>query len=163
MKEIYDKFNKKYKNNVSKELEEIVELNEIYYSISEILIKYRKEHNLTQAQIAKKLKVNQTMISKIESGKYNSSFKQIYKISRKTTSSSYMFKEILRKMLRRLEDVEYIINVEIIGNNEKEYKYKEFYNNEDSENIISFKKYYIDDNEGEVNNGKYKSKYTING
>ena len=68
-------------------------------------IEYRKESNTTQTELAEKIGVNQTMISKIESGKYNPTFKQIYKISRRLTNSNEMFKNILKEILKNLEEI----------------------------------------------------------
>lgn len=90
---------------VSNEVKEILEINEIFFSISKVIIEYRKENNITQTELAEKIGVNQTMISKIESGKYNPTFKQIYKISRKLTNSNEMFKNILKGILKNLEEI----------------------------------------------------------
>ena len=46
------------------------------------------------------------MISKIESGKYNPSFKEIYRISRRATNSTEIFKTILKEILENLEELE---------------------------------------------------------
>ena len=81
------------------EIDEILEQEEILYIISKNIILYRKEHKLTQKQLAEELNVNQTMISKLESGKYNPTFKQIYKITRNLTKSSEMFKNILQEII----------------------------------------------------------------
>ena len=91
---------------VSNEVKEILEINEIFFSISKVIIEYRKENNITQTELAEKIGVNQTMISKIESGKYNPTFKQIYKISRRLTNSNKMFKNILKEILKNLEEIE---------------------------------------------------------
>lgn len=77
------------------EIDEILEFEEILFSISKAIINYRKENHLTQKEFAEKLKVNQTMISKLESGDYNPTFKTIYNISRKLENSSKMFIDIL--------------------------------------------------------------------
>lgn len=90
---------------VSNEVKEILEINEIFFSISKVIIEYRKESNITQTELAEKIGVNQTMISKIESGKYNPTFKQIYKISRRLTNSNEMFKNILKEILKNLEEI----------------------------------------------------------
>ena len=78
MEKVYiENVNKSENLKVSREVKEIFDLNEIYYSISKMILQYREDYNLTQKELAKKLEVNQTMISKIESGKYNPTFKQI--------------------------------------------------------------------------------------
>ena len=69
------------KNNETQGITEILEQEELLYVISKNIITYRKENNLTQEELAKKINVNQTMISKLESGNYNPTFKQIYKIT----------------------------------------------------------------------------------
>lgn len=153
------------KRKISKEVEEILELNEIFYSISKMIIEYRKEHEITQTELAKMLNVNQTMISKIESGKYNPTVKQIYKISRKLTGYTDMFKDTLREILRNLEDAEYVMSAYIKENNNTgmEYIYSDVYNNlKNNRNIINIKNYY-NNSRGEKANGKYESKYTISG
>ena len=90
---------------MSNEVKEILEINEIFFSISKVIIEYRKENNITQTELAEKIGVNQTMISKIESGKYNPTFKQIYKISRRLTNSNELFKNILKGILKNLEEI----------------------------------------------------------
>ena len=77
------------------EIDGILEFEEVLFTISKAIINYRKENHLTQKELAKKLKVNQTMISKLESGDYNPTFKTIYNISRKLKNSSKMFIDIL--------------------------------------------------------------------
>ena len=148
---------------VSNGVEEILDMNELLFSISKIIIEYREENNITQTELAKEIGVNQTMISKIESGKYNPTFKQVYKISRKLTENNDMFKDILREILRNFEEMEYIKQTYIVEANigeenvNKEY-YKNYINNEKI--IYINKKYY---NRGESINERYESKYTING
>ena len=81
----------------------IIELEEVLFAISEKVINYRKENNLTQKQLADKLKVNQTMISKLERGDYNPTFKQIYNMSRKLTNSSDLFVDILKNIEEKIK------------------------------------------------------------
>lgn len=83
----------------------IIELEEVLFAISEKVIKYRKENNLTQKQLAEKLKVNQTMISKLERGDYNPTFKQIYNMSRKLTNSSDLFVDILKNIEEKIKKI----------------------------------------------------------
>ena len=92
-----------YKNQVDSELSEIIEENEILYSISKIFIEYRKEKKITKKKFAELIGTNQTMVSKIESGKYNPTFKEIYKISRKLTNSTELFIKILKEILLNLK------------------------------------------------------------
>jgi len=44
---------------------------------------YRMENKLSQKDLSKKLKVTQAMVSKLESGQYNPSIHQLWKISKK--------------------------------------------------------------------------------
>jgi predicted transcriptional regulator len=84
------------------EIDGILEFEEVLFTISKAIINYRKENHLTQKELAKKLKVNQTMISKLESGDYNPTFKTIYNISRKLENSSKMFIDILDEIKANL-------------------------------------------------------------
>ena len=115
---LFDPDKEKINSDVS-EIDEILELNEIYYIISKKIIEYRKENNLTQKELAKKINVNQTMISKLESGNYNPTFKQIHKISRKLTNSANMFKMILREIIQSLDNIN---NVEFTTKIENKYE-----------------------------------------
>ncbi|RLC70237.1 MAG: XRE family transcriptional regulator [Chloroflexi bacterium] len=45
------------------------------------LLAYRKQHNLTQEQLAKRLKISQEMVSRIEVGSENLSLKRLAKIA----------------------------------------------------------------------------------
>ena len=73
------------KEDTSK-IDEIIEYQEILLEISKSLKKYREENRLTQKQLAKLLEIDQVMISKLESGNYNPTFKQLHKISRILTN-----------------------------------------------------------------------------
>ena len=59
------------------------ELYDIYYKISTAVFKYRVKHNLSQKKLAEKLGVTQAMVSKLESGNYNYTVEQLWKISQK--------------------------------------------------------------------------------
>lgn len=80
----------------------VLEFEEILLAISEKLINYRNNNNLTQKQLAEKLKVNQSMIAKLEKGDYNPTFKQIYNISLKLTNSSEFFIDILEEIQSKI-------------------------------------------------------------
>ncbi|MDO9534417.1 MAG: helix-turn-helix transcriptional regulator [Bacillota bacterium] len=58
-------------------------LYEIYYQISTAIFKYRLKHNLSQKKLAEKLGVTQAMVSKLESGDYNYTIGQLWKVSQK--------------------------------------------------------------------------------
>lgn len=96
--------NKIIKSDVS-EIDAILEQEEMLYAISECIINYRKNKNLTQKQLAKILKVNQTMISKLESGTYNPTFIKIQDMCRKLTNSSEMFIELLENIKKAIQKV----------------------------------------------------------
>lgn len=141
-------FNKLYNPDKEKittdttKVDEILEQEEILYVISKNLILYRKEHNLTQSKLAEKLKVNQTMISKLESGNYNPTFKQIYKISRTLTKSTEMFKDILQEIINCLNKFD-SIQFSVIANCDKEKDLEKLYiNNENKEKILVFPNIY---------------------
>jgi len=59
------------------------QLYEIYYKISMAIFNYRLKHNLSQTKLAKELGVTQTMVSKLESGDYNYTIEQLWKIANK--------------------------------------------------------------------------------
>ena len=84
-------------------MEEILEYEDILFEISKVIIKYRKENNLTQKALAEILTVNQVMISKLESGNYNPTFKQIHKISRKLTNSANLFTMVLQNIIDNMK------------------------------------------------------------
>lgn len=84
------------------EVDNIIEQNQILLSIAKSIIQYRKENHMTQKQLADKLNVKQEMISKIEGGTYNPTFKQVHKISRKLTNSADLFLDILQDISKNI-------------------------------------------------------------
>lgn len=58
-------------------------LYDIYYQISTAIFKYRLKHDLSQTKLAEKLGVTQAMVSKLESGDYNYTIEQLWKVSQK--------------------------------------------------------------------------------
>jgi transcriptional regulator with XRE-family HTH domain len=58
-------------------------LYDIYYKISTAIFDYRLRHNLSQKKLAEKLGVTQPMITKLESGDYNYTIEQLWKIATK--------------------------------------------------------------------------------
>jgi len=59
------------------------ELDDILYDISMKIFEFRVKNNLTQKQLAEKLGITQSMVSKLESGQYNPTVEQLWKISKK--------------------------------------------------------------------------------
>ena len=58
-------------------------LYDIYYKISIALFDYRQKHKLSQKKLAEKLGVTQPMVAKLESGDYNYTVEQLWKIATK--------------------------------------------------------------------------------
>lgn len=147
--------NKKIKSDVS-EIDAILEQEEMLYAISESIVKYRKNNNLTQKDLAKILNVNQTMISKLESGIYNPTFIKIQEMCRKLTNSSDMFIELLdniKKSIRRVTEKSYAIDMK-----PKQYLYS------NKNNVIKFEKYNNGIKNGEeVYDGEYQSEISAIG
>lgn len=69
--------------NVSDSFAEVEGLYDIYYNIATAILDYRKDNGLSQKDLASVLGVSQAMVSKLESGDYNYSVEQLWKISRK--------------------------------------------------------------------------------
>ncbi len=65
------------------EIKEEFELDDILVNISLKIINYRINNNMTQKELSKKLAISQAMVSKLESGEYNPTIGQLWKISRK--------------------------------------------------------------------------------
>jgi len=90
------------------------ELYDIYYKISTAIFKYRVKHDLSQKKLAQKLGVTQSMVSKLESGDYNYTIEQLWKVSQKL---GFKFKVVFEE-----EDEDYSVasaeetNQESIGN-----------------------------------------------
>lgn len=130
-------------------IDEIIEYEEILFEISKCLKKYREDNNLTQKQLAKLLDVDQVMISKLESGNYNPTFKQLHKISRKLNNSAKLFIEVLENIINNLNQM-YKLTYEFTIKKEK-------YNNA-KENIV-----YMEDYTCKLQGGFYgKEKCTSN-
>lgn len=146
------------KDYTDSEINQIIELNEIYYAISKEIIEYRKNNKLTQKDLAKRTKVNQTMISKLESGNYNPTFKQIYNLSRKLTNSKEIFIKILKEIIADLDNITNAVFTDEIKN---EYTISNIYENTNKKNNILYLKEYS--NKGEEEYGECKSKNAIFG
>jgi ribosome-binding protein aMBF1 (putative translation factor) len=65
------------------EAKEKEELYDIYYKISTALFDYRLKYELSQKKLAEKLGVTQPMVAKLESGDYNYTIEQLWKIATK--------------------------------------------------------------------------------
>lgn len=87
-------------------INEILDYTDILAEIAKELINYRKKNNLTQEQLANKLNVNQTMVSKLESGNYNATFKTLLRISYKLEENSDIFLETLQNIRKILIEKE---------------------------------------------------------
>ena len=59
------------------------DLYDIYYTISTALFDYRQKYKLSQKKLADKLGVTQPMVAKLESGDYNYTVEQLWKIATK--------------------------------------------------------------------------------
>lgn len=133
------------------EIDSILEQEEILYAISESIVAYRKNNNLSQKELANKLNVNQTMISKLESGTYNPTFIKVHEICRELTNSKDMFIQILdniKKAIKRVTEKSYETE-----NKPKQYIYSE------NIKIVNFEKYkVINMKNGEEKYGEYQSK-----
>lgn len=70
----------------NEEIKQIVELRglyDMYYKVSVSLVEYRMANSMSQKDLAGILNVSQAMISKLESGDYNYTIEQLWKVSRK--------------------------------------------------------------------------------
>lgn len=138
------------------EIDSIIEKEEILYTISEFIIKYRKENEITQTELAEKLKVNQPMIAKLESGNYNATFNMIHEISRKLSNSSEIFIKILENMIKAVKNV--TEKSYINENKPSQYIYSQ------KNNVVQFQKYSNKNiKNGEKNYGEYQSEISAIG
>lgn len=79
---------------VDGQTKERFELDDILYDISMKIFDYRISKGWTQKQLAEKLGITQAMVSKLESGEYNPTVEQLWKISKKLGwSFALIFKE----------------------------------------------------------------------
>ncbi len=138
------------------EIDSIIEKEEILYTISEFIIKYREENEITQTELAEKLKVNQSMIAKLESGNYNATFNKIHEISRKLSNSSEIFIKILENMIKAVKNV--TEKSYINENKPSQYIYSQ------KNNVVQFQKYSNKNiKNGEKNYGEYQSEISAIG
>ena len=138
------------------EIDSIIEKEEILYTISEFIIKYREENEITQTELAEKLKVNQSMIAKLESGNYNATLNMIHEISRKLSNSSEIFIKILENMIKAVKNV--TEKSYINENKPSQYIYSQ------KNNVVQFQKYSNKNIKiGEKNYGEYQSEISAIG
>ena len=140
------------KEDTSK-IDEILEYEEILFEISESIKKYRKENNLTQKQLAKILEFDQVMISKLESGNYNPTFKQLHKISRKLTNSADLFIKALESIIDNISHM-YKLDYSVTVKDKK-------YTNKKENNIIYIDKFAYNYNIQGGNYGEQKCTSSI--
>jgi transcriptional regulator with XRE-family HTH domain len=70
-------------------------LYDLYYKISTALFDYRLKYKLSQKKLAEKLGITQPMVAKLESGDYNYTIEQLWKIATKLNFELKIdFKEI---------------------------------------------------------------------
>ena len=79
---------------------------EMLYTISENFVKYKKLNSLTKDDMAKKLNIDYNMLEKIESGKYNPTFKKLFDLTYQLTGNSKMFINILESMIYNIKLVD---------------------------------------------------------
>lgn len=101
LNKLFDANEIEIKEDVSN-IDNVLEYEQILLSISKTITNYRRENSLTQIDLAKKLKINQVMISKLERGNYNPTMKLLYNISRKLTKSSDLFINMLKDIITNL-------------------------------------------------------------
>lgn len=128
----------------SEKLSEILDYTDILAEIAKALKNYRKSNSLTQKQLANYLKVNQSMISKLESGEYNATFKMLLNISYALEKNSNLFIEVIENILKVLT-VKYQYNYININNkynykikNDKKDYYFYYFNNKDNKEEIIY-------------------------
>lgn len=76
------------------ETKESFALDDMLYDISVKIFDYRTSKGWTQKQLAEMLGIKQAMVSKLESGNYNPTIEQLWKISKKL---GWTFKIILEE------------------------------------------------------------------
>lgn len=150
----YDKLlNSSKEFNVDKELLTEIEYNDVLLIISKELVKYRDNNNMSQSDLAKKLKVSQVMISKMESGKYNFTIKTLVNLWSDLSTDQINFGEkILKKIYDKIVDNYASNQIECnyhnkvdtkFKYNEKSIEYKEF-NTKNSLTITNYDNYIME-------------------
>ncbi|MBZ4647740.1 MAG: helix-turn-helix domain protein [Clostridia bacterium] len=88
------------------------ELDDILVDISLKILNYRINNEMTQKQLAEKLEISQAMVSKLESGDYNPTIGQLWKISKKL---NWTFEVVLEETETQIWDT----NEEVLSFNEQ--------------------------------------------
>ncbi|MBN2285844.1 MAG: helix-turn-helix transcriptional regulator [Tissierellales bacterium] len=70
-------------NDADDKTKESFELDDILYDISIKIFDYRNSRKLSQKDFAEILGISQSMVSKLESGLYNPTIEQLWKLSKK--------------------------------------------------------------------------------
>ncbi len=100
LRDSYDWF-----EEIDDETKEYFELDDILYDISMKIFNYRIENNLKQNELAKKLNISQGMISKLESGEYNPTVQQLWKISKKLDLKLFISLEKKTRIEEEVADI----------------------------------------------------------
>lgn len=74
---------KEYRENLLKDQQQQIELqkNELHYNLVREIIKYRRERNLTQKELAEIIGTKQSAISRLEAGKMNPTIDFLMKVA----------------------------------------------------------------------------------
>lgn len=146
----YDKLlRKSVRHETDRELLKEVEYNEILLIISKELIKYRDKNKLTQEDLARKLRISQVMVSKMESGKYNYTIKSLVNLwnnisTEKLNFGANLLNKILNKITNNYNYSYDSINIELSKNRiEEKFNYSE--ENTKKERIDVRRRYIIED------------------
>lgn len=95
-----------------KETKELFELDDLLVDISLKIINYRIDNEITQRQLAKTLGISQAMVSKLESGEYNPTVEQLWKVSKKLGwTFELLLKEPVKTEVWNINDTEVDINL----------------------------------------------------
>jgi DNA-binding XRE family transcriptional regulator len=87
-------------------------LYDIYYKVSTAIFMYRTKHKLSQKKLAEKLGVTQVMVSKLESGDYNYTLEQLWKVSSKLgLKFDVIFEEVKEEITVARPGTENTVNI----------------------------------------------------
>ena len=123
----------KIKYNKDIEFDRMLVYATIQAEIAKELVSYRKNNNLTQIELAKRVNVNQSMIAKLERGDYNPSIKFLFDLSLKLDDNYDFFIKVISKIKKiivkeNISRFSYDDNYEIsklkVSEKKEEYKTK---------------------------------------